>query len=128
MAQAELSDEKRRLIEESERYRQAMTAEFRNLKATTAWVPNTLGVVRAVSPLVALSAPVLGFLLRRKKHLLEPSKHHRDGKPQGVVAMALFAFELFRKAKPFFDSFRRIGNRAPRKPSEKQQQPTPTRR
>jgi len=125
MAQAGLTEEKRRLIEESERYRQAMSAEFRNLKASTAWVPNTLGVVRAVSPLVALSAPVLGFLLRKKKLQHEP-KEHRDGKPKGVVAMTFLAFELFRKAKPFFDSFRRLGNRAPRKPTEKP--PTSVRR
>ena len=123
MAQAGLSDEKRRLLDESERYRQVMTAEFRNAKAATAWVPTTIGVMRAVSPLVALSAPVLGFLWRKKKHY-EP-KHERDGKPKGMVGMTLLAFELLRKARPFFESFRRLGNRSARKPATHTQAPVP---
>ena len=125
MAEAGLTDEKRRFLEESERYRQAMSAEFRNLKATTAWVPNTLGVVRAVSPLVALAAPLLGFFLTRKRNQHEP-KHHRDGKPKGVVGATLLAFELLRKARPFWESFRRLGNRSHRKPAE--QPPASSRR
>src|SRR5437899_2913487 len=102
MAQAGLSDEKRRLLEESERYRQAMTAEFRHAKAATAWVPTTIGIVRAVSPLVAVSAPVLGLLFSKKKHYDPKHERERDGKPKGVVAMSLLAFELLRKAKPFW--------------------------
>ena len=116
MAQAGLNDDKRRLLEESERYRQAMSAEFRNLKASTSWVPMTLGVVRAASPLVALSVPLIGFLLRKKHHL--PTKHERDGKPKGVVGATLLVFELLRKAKPFWETFRRLGHRAPRKPAD----------
>jgi len=84
-----MNDEKRRLIEESDRYRQAMTAEFRNLKSSTAWVPKTVGVMKAVSPLVAMAAPVIGLFLRKKKKHPEP-KIERDGKThsQGVVAKA----------------------------------------
>src|SRR5258706_7269317 len=102
-----------------------MMAEFRNAKAATAWVPTTIGVVRAVSPLVALSAPVLGLLFSKKKHYDPKHEGERDGKPKGVVAMSLLAFELLRKAKPFWESFRRLGKRSPRKPTTAPQAPAP---
>ena len=106
MAAAEISEEKRRLIEESERYRRAMGIELQNLKASTAWVPRTVGIVRATSPLLALAAPLIGLLIRRKKQA-EP-KHDRNGKAKkGLIATALFLFEMARKAKPFWESFRR---------------------
>jgi hypothetical protein len=105
MAEAGMSDEKRRLIQESERYRQAITGEVQRLKAATAWVPRTIGIMRAVSPLVALSAPVLGLFLRRKRKV-EP-RVERDGKTPGMIGKALLAFELLRKAMPFWDSFQR---------------------
>jgi hypothetical protein len=120
MAETGLTDEKRRLIEESERYRHSMTAEFRNLKAATAWVPRTLGVVRAVSPLLALSAPVLGLFLRKRKK--SAPRHHdpegHDGKAQGLVAKAFLAFELLRKARPFWESFQRSRHRSNNKARE----------
>src|SRR5436853_7199455 len=123
MAQGGLGDGRRGLVDESEGYRQAVTAEFRNAKAATAWVRTTIGVMRAVSPLVALSAPIIGLLWRKKKHY-EP-KHERDGKPKGMVGMTLLAFELFRKAKPFFESFRRLGNRSAHKPPTQTKAPAP---
>ena len=119
MAEARLNDEKRRLIEESDRYRQAMTGEFTNVKAATAWVPRTIGIVRAVSPLLALSAPVLGLFLRKRKKP-EPKLVDRDGKSQshqGLVAKVFLAFELLRKARPFWESFQRSRHRANNKPS-----------
>ena len=106
MASAQISEEKRRLIEESERYRHAMGAELQNLKAATAWVPKTIGIVRATSPILALATPLVGLLMRRKKHA--ELKHDRNGKPKkGLAATALFLFEVMRKAKPFWETFRR---------------------
>lgn len=106
MASAEISEEKRRLIEESERYRRAMGAELQNLKASTAWVPKTVGIVRATSPILALAMPLVGLFIRRKKQA-QP-KHDNNGKPKkGLIATALFLFEMARKAKPFWETFRR---------------------
>jgi len=106
MAAAEISEEKRRLIQESERYRRAMGVELQNLKASTAWVPRTVGIVRAASPILALATPLIGLLIRRKKHA--QATHEHNGKPKkGLIATALFLFEMARKAKPFWESFRR---------------------
>ena len=106
MASAEISEEKRRLIVESERYRHAIGVELRNLKASTAWVPRTVGIVRATSPILALATPLIGLFIRRKKQA-DP-KHDHNGKPKkGLIATALFLFEIARKAKPFWESFRR---------------------
>jgi len=108
MAAAEISEEKRRLIQESERYRRAMGVELQNLKASTAWVPRTVGIVRAASPIVALATPLIGLLIRRKKQAQGKHEHDHNGKPKkGLIATALFLFEMARKAKPFWESFRR---------------------
>jgi hypothetical protein len=117
MASTKVSEEKKRLLEESERYRRALETDFQNLKTATAWVPKTLGVVRATSPLLALSAPIIGLLFRRKKKR-EPMPEH-NGKPnKGLVATALLVIELLWKAKPFWDTFRRPRPRpVPRDPS-----------
>jgi hypothetical protein len=108
----QLTDQKRRLIEDSEKYRHALAAEFQNIKASTAWVPRTVGIVRATSPLMALAAPVIGFLLRRKKKGAAQKSEHRNGTSEkGMVAKALILFELFRKAKPFWNHFQRARER-----------------
>jgi len=112
----ELSDQKRRLIENAERYREAIAAEMQNVKAATAWVPRTVGVMRATSPLIALAAPVIGLLLRRKKKHSEvvhhAEVHQKNGKSEkGMVAKALFVFEILRKAKPFWEHFQRTRER-----------------
>jgi hypothetical protein len=108
----QLSDQKRRLLENSEKYRRALAAEFQNVKASTAWVPRTVGIVRATSPLVALAAPVIGFLIGRKKKGAPDKTAHKNGKSEkGMVAKALILFEIFRKAKPFWDHFQRARER-----------------
>jgi hypothetical protein len=113
----QLSDEKRRLIEDSEQYRKAIAAEVQNIKASTAWVPRTVGIVRATSPLVALAAPVIGLIIGRKKkqklgEQREHSLEHKNGKSEkGMVAKALLLFEIFRKARPFWEHFQRARER-----------------
>ncbi len=110
MPATEISAEKRRLIEESETYRRAIGAEVQHIKASTAWVPRTVGILRVVSPLLALSAPVIGLLFRRKKKA-EPKLEHNGKSQKGLVAKALVLFEVFRKAKPFLDTFYRSRQR-----------------
>jgi|SRR4051812_16215273 len=112
MAATEMTDEKRRLLQESERFRQSMGAEFQNVKVATAWVPKTVGVVRATSPFLALATPLIGLFFRRKKKDQPKVDHHHNGKSeQGLVAKALLAFEIFRKARPFFEHFQRSRQR-----------------
>ena len=116
----------RELIAVCERYRHAMGIELQNLKASTAWVPRTVGIVRATSPILALATPLIGLLLRRKKQA-EP-KPDRNGKPKkGLVATALFLFEIARKAKPFWDSFRRGRPRRVEHPKPAPARATPVR-
>jgi len=111
MAATEVTEEKRRLIQESDRYRQAMAGDFQNLKVATAWVPKTVGVVRATSPFLALAAPLIGLLFRKKKKAEPKPEHNGKSQQQGLVAKALLAFEIFRKAKPFWEHFQRSRQR-----------------
>jgi hypothetical protein len=105
MDSAEVEERKRRLVEESERYRQALEGDLQNLKAATAWVPKTIGIVRTASPFVALAAPLLGLVFRRKKR--EPTHQHNGKVKKGLVATGLFAFDLFRRIRPFWQNLQR---------------------
>jgi len=105
MASTEIEERKRRLIEESERYRRALEGDLDYLKASTAWVPKTIGIVRTASPFVALAAPLLGLVFRRKKKELA---HQHNGKAKrGLLATGLFAFDVFRKIRPFWQNLQR---------------------
>ena len=120
----DVNERKRRLLEDSESYRRAMSAEVQNIKATTAWVPKTVGIIRATSPLIALAAPVIGLLVRRRKKQ-EPAhkSEHKNGKAdkqKGLVGKALLALEIFRKAKPFWDHFQRSRERQAQNPKPSQ--------
>jgi hypothetical protein len=117
----QLTEEKRRLIQDSEQYRKAIAAEVQNIKASTAWVPRTVGIVRATSPLIALAAPVIGLIVgrRKKQKLAEDREHpeHKNGKsPKGMVAKALLLFEILRKARPFWEHFQRARERRAESP------------
>jgi len=107
-----MTDEKRRLLQESEHFRQAMGSEFQNLKVATAWVPKTVGVIRATSPFLALATPLIGlFFRKKKKDQPKFDRHNGKSEQQGVVAKALLAFEIFRKARPFWEHFQRSRQR-----------------
>lgn len=110
-AKVSIGDEKRRMIAESDRYRQAMTVEFQNIKAATAWVPKTAGVIRATSPFLALAAPLIGLFVKRKNKAEPKAIHNGKAETQGLVAKTLLAFEIFRKIRPFWDNFQQARRR-----------------
>jgi len=113
MAAAKITsaEEKRRVIEESARYRHAMTVEFQNIKAATAWVPKTVGIVRATTPFLALAAPLIGLFVKKKKKTEPKAIHNGKAEKQGLVAKALMAFEIVRKIRPFWENFQHARRR-----------------
>jgi hypothetical protein len=100
----DLAARKQRLLTQSERLRGALGEEFQQVKTTTAWMPRTVRVVRASYPVLLLGAPLLGYLLTRKKrHKPIPQKASRRN---GVVASAFAGYKLFRQMKPVWEGLR----------------------
>lgn len=61
----QLSLQKQALLLESSLNRAALQAEIRGLHSATTWVREAASVSRELSPLLALLAPVAGFLVAR---------------------------------------------------------------
>lgn len=98
-----LRSRKQELIERSDRYRQAMAAELRNVQTATAWVPRTVRVARNLYPILAMATPLLAYVLTRKRRAPEPSTPPRRN---GVIASALAGYSFFRQVKPLWDGVR----------------------
>lgn len=98
----ELQARKRQLLARSEEYRRALAAECAQIQAATAWVPRALQYARMVSPILAIAAPLAGWLFRsRKRRALTPP-------PKRNLLGRMFAgYEVARRIKPVWDGFRR---------------------
>jgi len=98
-----LRSRKQQLIERSDLYRQAMADELRNVQPATAWVPQTVRVARTFYPVLAMVAPLLAYVLTRKRRAPEPAPPPRRN---GVIASALAGYRFFRQVKPLWDGVR----------------------
>ena len=63
----ELEEKKRQLLMRSEIYRCALEEDLRDIKIATAWVPKAVRTIRAVSPVLLLATPLLGYLFGKKR-------------------------------------------------------------
>ena len=61
-----LNLQKQALLLESSLNRAALQADIRSLRSATTWVREATSVSRELAPLLALLAPVAGFLLARR--------------------------------------------------------------
>src|SRR3954462_13145356 len=111
MAAAEvksIQDQKRELIERNERYREAIVAECVQVGTAFSWVPRTIQLARAISPLLLVASPLLGWLARKKlrngKSRL-PQDPEEKKKSRGIFATAWGAFRLYKQIAPFVQGF-----------------------
>jgi hypothetical protein len=98
-----LAERKRELLARSELYRQSLESEFRNIETATAWVPKTIGIVRAAYPVLMVAAPLLGYAFARKKRR---SSNGEASTSRGIIASTWAGYKLFRKFKPVWDQLR----------------------
>jgi len=104
-----LAERKRELLARSALYRQSLESEFRNIETATAWVPKTLGMVRAAYPVLMVAAPLLGYAFARKKRRSpngEAPSSNSASASRGIVATAWAGYKLFRRIKPVWDQLR----------------------
>lgn len=98
----DLEARKRELLIRSDIYRQALVAECAHLQAATAWVARALQFARMVSPILAVGAPLAGWLFRsRKKRVVTPPPR------RSLLSKVLAGYQFARQVKPVWDGFRR---------------------
>jgi|SRR4051812_3763076 hypothetical protein len=100
----DLEARKRQLLTRSEFYRQSMQEDWHEIRSAAAWVPSTIRVVRAVSPIALVVAPLLGFIFGRKRHKFDPQPE--PPRRRNLIASALAGYRLFRQVKPVWDGLR----------------------
>jgi hypothetical protein len=98
---SELEMRKRRLVAESELYRQEIQQDVTALRASTAWVPQSAKAVRAVYPILLLAVPLIAYRFARKRSPSAPSE--RTSSKRGWIASALAGYRLFKQVKPVLD-------------------------
>lgn len=102
----DLDARKRALLVRSEIYRQALVAECSHIQAAAAWVPRMLQYARMVGPVLAIAAPVAGWLLGSRKKRVAAPKPKRN-----LLSTVISGYRIARQIKPVWDGFRR--SRAP---------------
>ncbi len=103
-----IQEQKRELIERNQGYREAIAVDCAQVGATLSWVPRTIQMVRAVSPLLLVASPLLGWLARKKlrngKSRL-PETPEGKKKKAGIFAAAWKGFRLYQQIAPFIQGF-----------------------
>jgi hypothetical protein len=104
----DLQARKRELLGQSAIYREALSAELAHIQAATAWVPKALHYARMISPILAMAAPLAGWLFSsRKPRRKWGSKDLSAPKKRGLLGKMLAGYQFARQVKPVWDGFRR---------------------
>ncbi len=102
-----LAEQKRELLARSQQYRQALAADCAEVSASISWVPRTLHLLRVVSPLLVVAAPVAGWFARKKMRngkIRVPEPATNKAKKAGFIALAFQGFRMYRQFAPVIQS------------------------
>ena len=111
MASAEiktLQEQKRELLERSQRCREALAADCTEVAAHFSWVPKTVQILRNISPLLVVSAPLIGWFARKKLRngkARRPDTAEDKKKKAGILALAWQGFRIYKQVAPFIQGF-----------------------
>jgi hypothetical protein len=117
-----LAEQKRELLERSQQYRAALVADCTEVGTALSWLPRTLQVLRTISPLLVVAAPLAGWLARKKMRDGRAKAGKRDSeekkKKLGVVGLVWSGFKIYQQVAPFIKGFMKAwpADRPARKP------------
>jgi len=100
-----LAERKQDLIVRGDLYRRVMADDLRQIEASLGWIPKTMYLIKATSPLLVLGSPLLAWLLRGRRK----TKVARNGEPQkdkaSVLGRIWAAIRIAQQAVPFVHGF-----------------------
>ena len=104
-----VEEQKRELLARSQRCREALMADCGEAAAALAWVSKTVQVVRSISPVLLVAAPLVGWLARRKmrngKARPPAADQAEKKKKMGVLALAWQGYRVYKQFAPFLQGF-----------------------
>jgi hypothetical protein len=100
-----LAEQKQDLIARSDLYRRAMAADLQQIETSLGWLPKTFSLIKAASPLLIVSSPLIAWLLRgrRKAKLGKNGETSKD--KVGVLARIWGAIRFAQQVVPFVHGF-----------------------
>jgi len=100
-----LAEQKQDLIARGDLYRRAMAQDLYEIQASLGWLPKTLNLIKAASPLLIIGSPLAAWLLRRRRK----GKVTKNGEPQkdkvSVFARIFGAIKIAQQVVPFVHGF-----------------------
>jgi hypothetical protein len=103
----DLQARKRELLAQSAAYRNALSVELAQVQAATAWIPKAVYYARMISPILAMAAPIAGWLFSSRKPRRKWFSKDPAPKKRGLFGKMLAGYQFARQVKPVWDGFRR---------------------
>jgi hypothetical protein len=100
-----LAEQKQDLIARGDLYRRAMAADLEQIQGSIGWLPKTFYLIKAASPLLIMSGPLMAWLMRGRKK----GKVSKNGAPEkdkvGAFARIWGAIKIAQQVVPFVHGF-----------------------
>jgi hypothetical protein len=100
-----LAEQKRDLIARGDLYRRAMADDLRQIEGSLGWIPKTMYLIKATSPLLVLGSPLIAWLLRGRRK----TKIAKNGEPQkgkaSILGRIWAAIRIAQQTAPFVHGF-----------------------
>ena len=103
-----VAEQKRELLARSQQCREALAVDCREAAAHFSWVPRTVQVIRNISPVLLVAAPLVGWFARKKLRngkARTPDEHTDRKKKAGLFALAWQGFRIYKQVAPFVQGF-----------------------
>jgi hypothetical protein len=100
-----LAEQKQDLIARSDLYRRAMADDLQRVQGSIGWVPKTLYLIKAVSPLLVMSGPLAAWLLRGKRKTKVTKNGELEKDKVSTFARVWGAIKIAQQLVPFVHGF-----------------------
>jgi hypothetical protein len=100
-----LAEQKQDLIARGDLYRRAMAADLAQIEGSVGWLPKTFSLIKAASPLLIMSGPLIAWLMRGRRK----GKATKNGAPEkdkvSAFARIWGAIKIAQQVVPFVHGF-----------------------
>ena len=100
-----LAEQKHDLVARGDLYRRAMADDMQQIEASLGWIPKTIYLIKATSPLLVLGSPLIAWLLRGRRK----TKIMKNGEPQtskaSILGRVWATIRIAQQAVPFVHGF-----------------------
>jgi len=101
-----LAEQKQDLIARGDLYRRAMAADLGEIHGAIGWLPKTFYLIKAASPLLVMSGPLIAWLMRGRRNKTKATKNGAPEKDKvSAFARIWGAIKIAQQIVPFVHGF-----------------------